>query len=539
VAEVYEQQDTLHSGLDTTVEVDRSPPALRVSTIRWYSGFRESGLAVADRIIAVDGRPISTEQKDRASLVGQYAEYQAWQKAGAKDGHEVELTVLRRVVPGRGFAEHEFRGTIANQRNYRNDANRPMLGPGGPVDLDRDIFSSSWSQWHDEMIRLLTGFLDEGRLVSPSSSAFGLKQLAEHAPRVKFLQEKYPGLFARAIAHDFELARATLEGRAYEIRSEELAWRVLNEKRVEAVAAAGLAARAKFVADHAAELIPAFPSIDPILGDRNKVANKLVELPEITHRAWISQGARTCLVINQGEYWYTVDAEGFGFQRALIAARRYERTVSNMIGSAYAIIGRIDAQPTQVVVNERSYFALKVEPLAVSIGGKLFVDVGLDRGPEPLFAGEEQAPSPLVAPPASAEPSRVMEVFFEALKIADQKLWRSLFATFDVWFTGDKRPNISTIGLSHEESMWSSARAAILKQVYDARVVWSDEPRTIVSGAEFAGAPKIDETTIEVEHVGRREDGSYHAISESGLRRLWTLRRMNDGPWRIATRAGL
>jgi len=538
--QVFEQPDTLHSGLETAPELDRARPAMRVSTIRWYSGFRDSGLRVGDRIVAVNGRAIAAAKgAELAQLVGQYAEHQAWAAASGKDGDEVALTALRRAVPGRGHTELTFRGKIANQRAYRNAENRPLFGPGGPVDLDRDQFSSAWTAWHDEMQKLFAAALDDPGSGSSRSSDYALGRLREHEPRLRHLVDRHPGPYARAMAADFELARAALEGRSYTLSEDELAWRRRNEARVAEVAAAGQAARTAFVAARAAELVPPFPSVDPLLGDRGKFAGKLVELPEIGNREWISQGARSCLVWNLGEDWYTVAAEGDEFQKALHARARYQQTVSEALPASFSVIGRVLSDPTQVVVGDRSHFAFVVEPACVWIGRALFVDVSRERGPQPAFAGEERPAAGPRPPPDAAAPEQVMETFFGALKLADRALWRSLFASFDCWFSATGMPIISPSYLTHEESMWGQARRAILDKVYEVRMVWCDEPRTIVTGQEFAGAPRIEETVLDVDHVGRREDGSYRSFTESGLRRRWTLWRRDGGPWRIATQSGI
>lgn len=543
--QVYEQPDSLHTGLETAPEFDPPRPAMRVTRIRWYSGFRNSGLEVGDRVVAVAGRPIALPADAREASVrrpqqiGQYAEAAWWKEAGAKDGDEVALTVQRRVVPGRGVTELTVRGAIRNERGYRNADNRPLFGPGGPDHMARDDYASAWLAWHDEFGALIAAALDDAETGPLPSSAYGLDKLREHEPRVRALGERFPGPYASAIAADFERARGALEGRAYTLSDEDLAWRRANERRIEEVAAAGRAAREAFAAARAAELVPPFPSVDPILGDRSKFAGKLVELPEIGNREWISQGARSCLVWNRGDDWYTVDAEGDAFQKALFARARYQRTVTEAIGATYAVIGRVRTEPTQVVVADRGYFAFAVEPIAVTLGGGVFVDVSLERGPQPAFAGEARAGDPLRPPPDDAAPERVLDVFFAALKVADQALWRSLFAAFDVWFTDGRKPIVSPLYLGHEESTWGQARRAILEQIYDVRVVWCAEPRALVTGDEFPGAPRIDEVAVEVEHVGRRDDGTYHAIRQSGLRRYWLLRRRDGGPWRIATQSGM
>lgn len=541
---IYRQPDTLRTGLQTTPELDAPRPALRVSWIGWESGFRDSGLRVGDRIVAVAGAPVtrprdpSEEGRTRPQLIGQYAEQQSWQ--GREDGEEVTLTALRRRRPGRGWEEIAARGRLLLDRSYRDEQNQPIFGVGGPVERERDGFDESWSSWYEDRRRAWERVLDDGWIVSPGSSEVALAEHLSHEPRVRLLQDRYPGSFASTVVADWELVWQVLTGRRYELSTADLAWRQRGEQRLEQVAAAGREARATFLSRHEAELLPPFPAIDPILGDRLKVAGRLVALPEVSNREWISQGPRTCFVISDGASYYVADAEGEAMQRALLASRRYEGQLGKAADGRYGIIGRILPDPGQVVISDRSYFALKVEPVAVSFGGDaLFVEVGAERGAAPTYAGERADAAGAPPPPDDAEPEAVMAAFFAALKAGEQRQWAALFSSFQLRFTDAGQPLVEPDWLGHEASIWSSARAAILSRIYDVVVVWRDEQRDALSGADFPGAPRIEEVTLEVDHVGRGEDGAYHGITEAGLQRRWILQRMDSGPWRIATRAGL
>ena len=71
-----------------------SPPALLgrvaavpvIENLGFESGFRGSGLRPGDRIVAVDGVPLTRPPDGAAQgvLVGQYLEHMQWQKASAK-----------------------------------------------------------------------------------------------------------------------------------------------------------------------------------------------------------------------------------------------------------------------------------------------------------------------------------------------------------------------------------------------------------------------------------------------------------------------
>src|ERR1700756_5274290 len=83
----------------TTPMMDALPPALRVSWVRWDSGFRAAGLLPGDLIVAVDGKPIVRPEQPEAlarwlpSAIGQYQEYQQWAAAGARAGTLLSLRV--------------------------------------------------------------------------------------------------------------------------------------------------------------------------------------------------------------------------------------------------------------------------------------------------------------------------------------------------------------------------------------------------------------------------------------------------------------
>ena len=63
--QVFVQPDTLSTKLVTTPMIDEYVPSLGVSWIGWESGFRGSGLRVADRIVAVNGTPVTRPKDER------------------------------------------------------------------------------------------------------------------------------------------------------------------------------------------------------------------------------------------------------------------------------------------------------------------------------------------------------------------------------------------------------------------------------------------------------------------------------------------
>ena len=47
------------------------------------------------------------------------------------------------------------------------------------------------------------------------------------------------------------------------------------------------------------------------------------------------------------------------------------------------------------------------------------------------------------------------------------------------------------------------------------------------------GAPRIERVQVEVDHVGLF-DAEYRGFADVTVHRMWTLQRLNGGPWRLA-----
>ena len=533
--------DSLSTGLVTTPVTDS--PVIRVSWIQWDSGFRGSGLAVGDQIIGINGTPLTLPSESQAlakmlpQLPGQYDEAKHWTASGAKDGDAITLRV-RRKAPGRGWSELDIRGRLQAERVYDGDSGRTM-GPGGPAEFESDGFSDSWPSWHDNAVSQWRQILDTGPLGPQYITDPAIVQQQQMADRVALLVKKYPGPFANAVSEDFATVNRILEGRTYPIAPGDLAYREIGEKRQQQIAAAASDARAAFLKEHAGEMIPPFPSIDPILGDRSKVAGKLVELPTVGSENWIAQGDRTWFTFGQDNEWYFAEGESEATRQILVAQRRYEESVSPDIRAQFSFIGRVLKEPTLVVIDDAGCFGLKVEPVAASIGDAMFVD--LTTGGKPaLFAGEQalQAALKVGAPANDAPPETVLNALFLALKMGEEELWSSLFADWTVLIAEGELPIVEPGVPPSLEAAWTSARHEILGRAADVRVSWVDNPVAVVSGKEFEGAPRIEEVLIEVEHL-RVKDTVFQVFQAVGYTRFWTLQRINDGPWRVTSVNGI
>jgi hypothetical protein len=537
-------QSELTTGLETIPHLEAEPPSLAVRWVNWDSGFRGSDIKPGDQIVAVNGKRVETPanaedvSKILPGLVGQYAESQTWAALNLKDGAALTLTVRRRNVPGVGRKELEVQGQILAKRAWRDDANEPIFGPGGPgLMVTEEGFNSSWTSWYDDaFIRQLADILDSAPEGPGLTTRYELQRLLERKAAVEFLAAHYSGPFAKAVQADYAAALAIVSGKKREISPADLEYRREEDERIRTVAASGHAAWDAFVAAHAESTVPTFPAIDPISGDRSSVAGKAVVLPPFGNSNWISEADHTYFTFgNQNDGWYIADAEAPAAQQMLDAAERYRKFVSPSLPSEFAVIGRILPNPRLVVVDGRGEFGLQVEVMAAMAGDAMFIDISGGATGEVLFTGEEQFRHAAGAMPAnSASPADVMTALIAAIKHGDQPLWKSLFTAWYVSYLDDGRAVLQPYEDRSQDEYWEESRRSILGRVYAAAPVWSSDPKPVMTGKEFPGAPFIEETDVEIEHIGLF-DGEYRTFCDVTVNRLWQLQRRDGGPWRISS----
>lgn len=531
------------SGIQTTAMLDLDPPGFRVTWIQWDSGFRNTDLRISDRIIAVNGdrysKPPKLEDVQRLlpKAIGGYAENQYWSEKGIGDGGDVTLTVVRRAASGVGQDTITVRGKVRGSRIYQ-DGTRRVIGPGGPQDLANDGFETAWAGWYEAQTTQWEKVLDRGWTEQQVDNRMALPGHLAEKPRVDFLASHYPGPFADSVKADWEAVRVSLLGRQYQIAERDLEYRRLGEQRAAEIADAGTRARTALLAEIQRETIPAFPTIDPIQGDRRQVAGKVVVVPTIRSDGWTAEAAHGWLTAG-GRGWYFVDTQAAETMRMFEAQYRFQKLVRPQLAETYAIVGRIKAEPRMLVIGGTAVTGLEVVPIGATIGDAVFVDLRTVKAGVSPFAGEEA----LIAPkqPAlrdSSTPRQVVEAAIAALKGGEQATWKSLYAT---WFAEDWK---SEGVLFHPfyprqfDAEWIRARRVILDTVYDAQVVYVSGARHILTGREFPKAPVIDEVTVEVEHVGRFE-GEYRAFTNVNVHRVWKLQQQDGGPWRITSGEGV
>ncbi len=539
--------DKLRSGLATDAMFEGDPPSLRVTWIAWDSGFRGSGLRVGDRIVAIEGvalvRPQDTPSLQRAvrELPGGLNEHGAFAARGLNDGAALRLTVRRRRVPGDGWMTIDVSGRVLLERTYADAQGRRALGPTGPESLVKDGFDSSWAAWYEKRVSEWRTVLDDGWTRVRLNTQVKLKAHLEDSARIDFLGAHCAGPFADAARADFDAVTSSLRGTRYELGAEALDYRELEEERVRRVRAAAERAWESYLADHAGEIIPAFPAVNPLHEDHSHLVGKLVVLPRIEPRQWLASVDVHYLATQRDGHWYFAAVAAPAMRRVFDAMYRYRQFVGPKISETVALVGRIMPAPRIMVADRRSAAGLEVEPVAALVDGAMFVEPEVETDGESPFAGEGELRKQLSAmPPDDAPPREVMQAFVAALKAGDQTTWNALFCDWN-HVPGAGTPLYHAFypySRANASEEWIRARRLVLDAVHDIRVVWVSDPATVLSGDEFFGAPHLEEVHVVLDHVGCF-DGEYRAFNSVSVHRIWALQRRDAGPWRIATRQGI
>jgi hypothetical protein len=300
------------------------------------------------------------------------------------------------------------------------------------------------------------------------------------------------------------------------------------------------AARTEFLARHRADVLDGLPSpLDLLSPQLAQLAGRILVLPPITPREWVTEAMHNYFAKQAGNTWCFVDTQSAAAQRMQIATRRYQQFVTPNLREDYAIIGRIAEQPRLVVVNGRAVVGLDLEAIGATVGDRFFVDLTVVANGRSPFSGEDKVTrSSIEPPPPDATPRAVLEVFFEALKVADKARWLELFATWRAVRNDGGTPIYYPAYSRNMDSTWEGSRRQLQQRVCDIRVLWTDVPRVVVRGDEYPGLPRIEEVVVEVEHVGER-GGCHRGFQNVGLTRVWRLQRVDGGPWRIANDNGI
>lgn len=531
------------SGIKTDENIDDVPYGFKVSWIEWDSDFRNSGLQHADIIVAVDGKRYLKENREREfpKAIGSYLESSFWEEQNGKHGQTISLEVFREG------AVYSISGKIQEQQHYVNANNRPTLGPNGPARMSNDGFSSPWASWYENFVRHASLYLDDKRW--ERSVLDNLKLLAEHElwmERINYLVKNYPGVFADSVFQDWQKVRKILEGTIYtDITDKDLEYRKIGEQRKLLVKEAALKAKGKFTESLSSKIIPAFPAVDPVHGNVAEVAGKVIVLPGVGYKNFINDLGKSYAVIGSGsDGYYFIHLNSQEMDIFFKTLFHYQAQVTPDIPEKFQFVAEILNEPAMLSYGGRPVKGIMVKVVAGLAGEEdVFVDISKTDGTgRAVFEGEEAlsafADYPL---PDTASPEQVIEAMIGYIKLGDQKSWKKLFATWQIYAEWDGPPFMDMGHWWHEESYqntWEKSRRLILKDIYDARVLYTGPVKTVVNENKETGVPKVEQVKIIVDHIGRI-DGVYRSLSNVYVHRKWILQRLNAGSWKIKELQGL
>lgn len=536
-AEIYS------TGIKTRIESSKRPFGYSVEWMEWDSDFRNRGLQYGDIIIGVNEKMYTEENKnaENTKAIGGYLEATFFEESGWNLQQPVVLRIVRDEVT------IEISGLLRKQRTYFDKDNRPLLGAKGPVRMSNDGFSSAWASWYERLTHHLTLFLDDKRW--ERSAIDNRRILAEHKEwktRIDFLCAKYPGGFADTVLADWKLVEQILEGCHYnDITAETLEYRAIGAKRVAAVQELSKTAKEAFIRNISAESIVAFPAVNPVKDDIEKVAGKKIVLPVITFENFINDLGKTYAVIgnaNDGYYFIHLNSPEMDvFFRTLFY---YKAQVTPDVEERYGFIGEVLNEPVILMYHAKPVAGVMVKVIAGMAGNdNVFIDLTLPvTDKKVIFSGQEELVL-FAAPPLneSASAEEVVKAMIYYIKVGDMDAWRKLFANWQIYTDWDGPPYIDMTYWMPEENYqntWEKSRHLILNSVYDARIVYKTNMQTVVKENPAAGVPRVEQIKVLIDHIGFF-DGQYRSFSSLVVHRKWVLQRLNDGPWKIRELQGL
>jgi hypothetical protein len=253
-------------------------------------------------------------------------------------------------------------------------------------------------------------------------------------------------------------------------------------------------------------------------------------------RQAVTEGSRSYLVDQHSGYHCFIPTNQPAMQQLAQAIAEYKTYVAPRPRDEMDMVGRVAPDARMVVYQGRAYVGLDIEVVAAKVNGHFSIDL---TAPDARFAGRERAEAAEIEPPPDdAEPADVMRTAVAAVKAGSETVWRELYAEWTAT-EGDPFPYYRPFAPYNTwESDWRRARNVMLNKVCDARPVWTSEPRTILDERHFPGAPRIEQVLVEMDHIGRFDDGD-RVFSSVDVRRVWALQRRDGGPWRIASRLGI
>jgi hypothetical protein len=283
--------------------------------------------------------------------------------------------------------------------------------------------------------------------------------------------------------------------------------------------------------------IESLPEVDPLHGDRNSIAGKVVTLPQSLQEI-AEAGHGWFAAHGSGQSIFLVDSRAPQFVAIYRAMERFKRLVVPNLEASFELIGKITDRPTMVATGRAVYTGIIVQPVAALVDGKMFVEVPSGES-EAKFAGEAgMVKPPVVDTRKDMTPTETFNAFINALKLGDQDLWQSFFARWscdptgigEEWVydpEGGPVPNAHNLDYLH-------ARKMIMSAVYDVRVVSESPPKTIYAKE----GSRVEMVVLDVDPIGLF-DGEYRSFRDVNVHRIWHLQRVNGGPWKFVSDQGI
>jgi hypothetical protein len=134
-------------------------------------------------------------------------------------------------------------------------------------------------------------------------------------------------------------------------------------------------------------------------------------------------------------------------------------------------------------------------------------------------------------------PTSVVAAMINAVKLGDDRTWRSLFAPWRALAGGGGRTVVDVAYATDPAMFWSDwerSRQLIMGEVYDARVSHAEKVRRVLARDTANGIPEVEQVIVWVDHFGLF-DGEYRTYQNVNVHRRWPLQRLDGGPWRIIT----
>jgi hypothetical protein len=523
--------DEITTGIKTIAVLDQNPRGFMIRWIDWDSSFRSGGLQLGDLITGIDGfgfDDMLTSQKF-SNGIGQYGEVSFWKEKGGRDGQTVRLQMIR------DGQELDISGQILAKRIYFDNTGRVSMGPGGPDKFARPPFSEwNWVSWYEKYLEKMI-LVSNFAWVQHYETRRELQENLSEKERIQYLVQNYPGPFADAVYYDWNQLAKHLLGKLIDITAADLEYREIGEKRVQIAKKEAAQAWYAFLEQRSADLIKPFPAAPA--HDREKVSGKIVELPRISYRDIINGLGRSFAAIGSTDSgYYFIDLESKYLNPYYAALYRYKNMVNPRVKEQYRCIGQIQNTSHMLVVRGIAVTGLIVRPLCILYGeDECFIDL---TAAQTQFAGESVLSfKDLVEVKPESVPEDVIKAMITAVKLGDYSSWKKLFADWQILLGIEGFQVINRyyrIPEATSQSNWEFSRRLILGEVYDTRISRIAPVRRIIRRDPEKDWPDVDEINVFVDHFGLF-DGEYRSFNSTKVNRVWSLQRLDLGPWKITS----